>query len=652
MIPTVEGPPSSTVSATSPDKSAAVPALGTIPTLVSIARKLTGNRPHLIVVVATLLIFAAAFVAAYLLRFEFNLVSIDVPFVLGALPWVLLVKLIVFYICGTYRILWAYVGIRDLLRLSRATVFASGGIVGTNFLLWRDGMAPRSVIVLDGILTFLAVGGLYVLLRYLREAGGLPSEGSTEPVVIIGAGDAGEALLREIHRNSLMGSKVVGFLDDAQHKQGHSLRGVPVLGRIQDIREIGYKYGVKKAFVAIPSASGLMMRRVVTHLLKAGMAIKVLPPLGKMANSSGFVPHLREVSMDDLLRRDPIKLDDKAISAFIQGKIVLVTGAAGSIGSELCRQILDYHPARLVALDCAETPLNDLILEIGRQVSKDLVIPELADVTNTHRITGIFQRYRPEIVFHAAALKHVPLMETHPLEAARVNIGGTRWVAEAAKQVGVKSFVLISTDKAVKPSSVMGATKRVAEMVVNHLNKDSSTNYVCVRFGNVLGSNGSVLRIFKSQLEKGGPLTVTHGEMRRYFMTIPEAVQLVLQAAVLGKSGETFVLDMGEPIRILDLAEDLIRLSGLIPGIDVKIEITGIRPGEKLFEEISLESESLVRTEHRQVFCLQTPSDCNSHPDFESNLNHVTVGFEDPRELLSVLHHLVTDYKQTDEEVS
>ncbi len=579
--------------------------------LFELARRLTGDRPHLLVVGATLLIFAASFVLAWLLRFEFAIPSVETTFMRGALPFVLGVKLLVFFVAGVYRILWAYIGIRDVWSILRASLVATAAVLLLNFLLFRDSMLPRSVLVLDGVLTFLAVGGLYVLLRHLRESAGSshPIEVPAEPVLIVGAGDAGEALLREIQRNTHMGARVVGFVDDAPQKNGHSLRGVPILGGTADLREIAYRHGVRKAFVAIPSAGGSVMRRIVTALLHAGLAVKVLPPLAKSAHAKGYVPQLRPVSMEDLLRREPIKLDDQAISAFIRDKVVLVTGAAGSIGSELCRQILDYHPAKLVALDLAETPLHDLLLELQSRVNGKLLVPELADVTDEARIGRVFDTHRPVVVFHAAALKHVPMMELHPREAARVNVGGTRILAEAARRGGVGGFVLVSTDKAVNPSSVMGATKRVAEMVVQAQNREGSGRFMAVRFGNVLGSNGSVLRIFQAQLERGGPLTVTHPDMKRYFMTIPEAVQLVLQAAVLGKDGDILELDMGQPVRIVDLAEDLIRLSGLTPHVDIKIEFTGVRPGEKIFEELFQDSERMTPTAHPQVSCIRSERD-------------------------------------------
>jgi len=551
---------------------------------------------------------------AYLIRFEFKVPTPEQDFMVATIPFVLLVKLLVFYVSGIYRILWAYVGIRDLFRIFRASAFASAATVGANFVLWRNFMSPRSVVVLDGLLTFLFVGGLYAVLRHIRETVGTAPRLPGEPVVIVGAGDAGQALLQEIQRNPSMNATVVGFLDDSPKKHGHSLRGVPVLGQIRNVREIAYRLGIRKAFVAIPSASGPVIRRIVTALLGAGLAIRILPQLGKGTSTPSFLSHLRGVTVEDLLRREPIKLDDRAISEFIRDKVVLVTGAAGSIGSELCRQIIQFRPSQLIVLDCAESPLHDITLEMGTEFDKRRVIPEFADVTDSERINAIFARHTPYAVFHAAALKHVPMMEEHPRDAIRVNVRGTRVVADAAHRHGSAAFVLISTDKAVNPSNVMGATKRIAETIVRQM-RQSPTRFMSVRFGNVLGSNGSVLRIFKTQLDRGGPLTVTHPEMRRYFMTIPEAAQLVLQAAVLGKEGDTLELDMGEPVKIVDLAQDLIRLSGLTPNVDVHIEFTGIRPGEKISEELVHNSERVIPTAHPQVSSIR--SDQESGPTRE-----------------------------------
>jgi FlaA1/EpsC-like NDP-sugar epimerase len=575
-----------------------------------IARQVTGGRSHLLVVAASLLVYAVAYVVAHLLRFEFAIPDKELNFMAGTVAFAVMVKLIVFYGWGAYRILWAYVGLRDLLVIFQASLVGSIGLVAANYILHRQYMLPRSVVILDGVITFLGVGALYAALRWVRESEGqsAPERLSDEPILIAGAGDAGETLLREILRNPLSGVRVVGFLDDDPAKRGRSLRGVPVLGKTGQAKEVARGLGVKKAYIAIPSAGGAVIKRVAGHLLEAGLAIKVLPPISELSGSPSLAPKLREISIEDLLRREPIKLDTKAISDFIKGKVVLVTGGAGSIGSELCRQVLDFQPARLAVLDRAESPLHDLILELKTRASSADVRPELADITDEAGVKAVFERHKPEVVFHAAALKHVPLLQDHAREAVRVNIGGTRIVAEAARAAGAGAFVLISTDKAVNPANVMGATKRVAELMIHHMSRQPGpTRFATVRFGNVLGSQGSVIPIFKGQISRGGPVTVTHPDMKRYFMTIPEAVQLILQAAVLGKGGEIFLLDMGKPVRIMDLAEDLIRLSGLVPGVDVKIEVTGVRPGEKLDEELKSNSEDFQATSHPQLSFLPSP---------------------------------------------
>lgn len=572
------------------------------------ARRVTAGRPHLLVVAATLLSLGLAYVWSFLIRFELH-VPADVSFVMvHTLPFVLLVQCLVFYRLGVFRILWAYVGITDLLKIFRASALSSLLLVGLNLLLLPRGFVPWSILMLDGLLSFMVVSGLYALLRVLREAGSRDPRGrfAMEPVLIVGAGDTGEALLHEIQCGLSRTTWVAGFLDDAADKQGRSLRGVPVLGRTEQTAAWAGRIGVKTVYFAIPSADGATLRRIVGRLQEAKLSVKVLPPLGKLSTVQGYLPQLRDVSIDDLLRRKPIRLDQAILSAFIQDKIVLVTGGAGSIGSELCRQILQFQPKRLIVLDCAETPLHDILLELSKGGVETRVVSELADVTDAARLRTVFAKHAPQVVFHAAALKHVPLCESHVREAIRVNVGGIRKVGEAALRSGAETFIMVSTDKAVNPSSVMGATKRVAELVVQELNgRRAKTRFSAVRFGNVLGSNGSVLGIFKAQLARGGPLTVTHPDMRRYFMTIPEAVQLVLQAAVLGTGGEVFELDMGAPVRIVDLAEDLIRLSGLVRDVDVKIEFTGMRPGEKLFEELYLDSERIEPTAHPQVFCLR-----------------------------------------------
>jgi FlaA1/EpsC-like NDP-sugar epimerase len=558
-------------------------------------------------------VLSLAWVLAFWIRFEFDVPAPFRPFMLWSLPSVLAFKSGFLGAAGVFRILWAYVGLPDLRAILRASAGACLALYVLNEALLPVGFVSGGVVVLDGLLTFLGVGGLYAALRTFREAG--PRARSrrgpaAERLLIVGAGDAGETLLRELERHRAGEVEVVGFVDDDARKQGRRLRGVPVLGRLSEARAIARARGVRTVYVAVPGADGALFRRIAGPLLREGVAVRALPPIGDLSTASRFLPQLREVAVEDLLRRPPVRLDSEKISGFIRGKSVLVTGAAGSIGSELCRQVLGHRPSRLVALDCAETPLHDLLLELRA----GSVCPELGDVTDFSRIRTVFEAHRPQLIFHAAALKHVPVCEASPREAVRVNVGGTRNVAEAALRARAEYFGLVSTDKAVNPSSVMGATKRAAELVIQRRN-GGATRFIAVRFGNVLGSNGSVLKIFRAQLARGGPLTVTHPEMRRYFMTIPEAVQLVLQAALLGQGGEVFELDMGSPVRIVDLAEDLIRLSGMVPGRDVRIEFTGVRPGEKLFEELYFDSELVQPTCHPKVFRLKPGANAADKPD-------------------------------------
>ncbi|HTF58258.1 MAG TPA: nucleoside-diphosphate sugar epimerase/dehydratase [Planctomycetota bacterium] len=573
------------------------------------ARRITAGRPHLLVVVATMAICSIAWALSYLLRFDFSVPAHLSDSVAATLPFVLLVQGVFFHAAGVFRILWPYVGIRDALSILLAVALSTATLWVLNATCLPAGIVPRSVLLLNGILTHAGVCGFYLMLRSLRESRlrGEPGQAPPARILIVGAGDSGDSLLREIERTSPLSLQVSGFIDDDPDKQGGRLRGVPVLGPVARIQRIARKHSVRLVLIALPSAGGARLREIVSPLLLAGLTVRVLPLLGRLAPNAPLLPQLKDVAIEDLLRREPIRLEEEKIAAFLRGKRVLVTGAAGSIGSELCRQVLKYRPERLVALDLAETPLHDLMLEIRRGANMDVVYPELGDVTDAVRVRGVFLEHAPEVVFHAAALKHVPVCEDHPREAIRVNVGGTKIVAEQAMHCAAARFILISTDKAVNPSSLMGATKRMAELVVQALNsKDGPSRFSAVRFGNVLGSNGSVLNIFRTQLAQGGPLTVTHPEMRRYFMTIPEAVELVLQAAVQGRGGEVFELDMGSPVKIVDLAEDFIRLSGLMPGRDVKIEFTGVRPGEKLFEELYLHSETVVPTAHPKVFCLKT----------------------------------------------
>lgn len=644
-------PPSSPIVPTPPSNGACARNATTWHTLRATLRSVTFGRPHLAVVGAGLAAFALSWLAAFQLRFEFEVTPHYHDFMLQTVAFVVLIKLVAFAAAGTFDILWAYFSLRDALKIGRATLIATGAIAVADTFLVTWIQIPRSVLLLDGLLTFLAIAGLFGALRWARESL-LQRAGSSlpaEPIFVVGAGDAGEGLLRELQRPGAP-VRVVGFLDDDPAKHRQLIHGAPVLGAVSDARPCAHHYGVRKAFIAIPSADGPTLRKIVRPLLDAGLSVRVLPPAAALSSSGNFVPQLREVAIEDLLRREPVKLDTEGISAFIRGKRILVTGAAGSIGSELCRQILAFGPSRLIALDNAESPLHSLILEFAGAGS-DAFRPELADVTDSGHIDAIFAEHRPQAVFHAAAYKHVPMMEAHPREAVRVNLTGTRIVSEAARASGTEAFVLISTDKAVNPENVMGTTKRIAERLVLGECTGAGGRRLAVRFGNVLGSNGSVLPLFRAQIAKGGPLTITHPEMRRYFMTIPEAVQLVLQAAVIGIGGETFMLDMGEPVKISDLAEDLIRLSGLVPGVDVKIEFTGMRPGEKLFEELAFDTEKVGKTIHPKIWYVKSETQSNLDVVVLDQLERSVHDASPERNIRSLLQDLVPQFRSSHRKV-
>ncbi|MEZ4460984.1 MAG: nucleoside-diphosphate sugar epimerase/dehydratase [bacterium] len=459
--------------------------------------------------------------------------------------------------------------------------------------------------ILDYGISLFLIAAARGSLRLLREAirTTAPTTAKTRPLVILGAGDTGETLLREITKNRNLPYKAVGFLDDDPYKRGLRIHGVPVLGPVSLLSEIVQKHRVEEVIIAMPSASREQLRRVVDLSKSIGVKTRILPAVEAILEGHVSLNALREVSIDDLLGREPVKLDTGAIGRFIEGQTVLVTGAGGSIGSEICRQVLRFGPARLVMVERAETPLFFIHRELAGSIEE--VEPIIADVGDRDRMRKVFQAHKPAVVIHAAAYKHVPLMEQYPCQAVLNNVRGTQNVADLAAEYGCKNFILVSTDKAVNPTSVMGATKRVTELYVLSLNSRFETHYCAVRFGNVLGSNGSVVPIFTEQLKRGGPITVTHPEMTRYFMTIPEASQLVLQAAANGKGGELFILDMGEPVRIADLARDMIRLSGLSEN-EVEIVFTGVRPGEKLFEELTLDEERVDKTRHEKIFIGRT----------------------------------------------
>ena len=546
-------------------------------------------------------VFAASAVAAFLLRFDFSVP----PYYLRYLPYALAiwlpVKFVVFYAAKLDRGFWRYVSAIDLIRISIANLTSS--VIGFFLirLLAPPGF-PRSLYALDLMVCLFGTSSLRLLARATSR---LSSQyrNNREPLMralIYGAGDAGITLLKEIRNNVRLAYRVCGFIDDDSSKVGLRIAGVAVLGGGDKIDSIAARYRIEIVLIAIPSATGAEMTRILEQCHAAGLEFKTVPGLGEMIEERGLAGQIREVAVEDLLGRKPVRLEEGSIRNTLQGKVVLVTGAAGSIGFELCRQIAHFNPAGIVGFEIAESALFEIDREMRQFFPQVPFYPEIGSIQDLDRLHEVFQRFRPAVVYHAAAYKHVPLMESHVFEAIENNVFGTYNVAVAAADNGVEDFLLISSDKAVRPANVMGATKRIAELILLAL-QNGRTKFVAVRFGNVLGSNGSVIPIFKKQIAAGGPVTVTHPDMRRFFMTIPEACQLVLQALAIGKGGQICVLDMGQPMKIVDLARHLILLSGLRPDEDIKIEFTGMRPGEKLSEELSTLLEDTVPSKHDKI---------------------------------------------------
>jgi len=562
------------------------------------------NNRLLVIILNKTLIIIGSFLLAFLVRFDLSIPQEYWQKIYVLLPALLGIKLLVFWRLGLFRGWWRYVSMPDLTQIINGNLLASLIFIGYVVFVHRLEQIPRSVLLLDGVFCLMLMGGVRFTTRAIRESF-LPMISGVRVgavrVLVIGAGDAGQMIAREVRSNKLLDMQIVGFVDDDPLKRKATFQGFRVLGSHADLEKIVHEQGVNEIIIAIPSASGSQVRAIVDRCRLAEVKFKILPGVGELIDGRVSVQQLREVDLEDLLGRDPIVLDKAQISNYLQGKRVLVTGAGGSIGSEICRQVASYNPEKLILFDNAETPLFHIEMELANQFPDIHLVPIIGDARNRSRVNGIFDVQMPQVVFHAAAYKHVPMMEANPAEAVNNNIQGTRLVADAAHAVGVETFVMISTDKAVRPTNVMGASKRVAELYVQSLDRQSKTRFVTTRFGNVLGSNGSVIPTFKEQIKKGGPVTVTHPEVTRFFMTIPEATQLVLQAGSMGQGGEIYLFDMGEPVRIVKLAEDLIRLSGLRPYEDIDITFTGLRPGEKLYEELLLDEEGALPTHHEKI---------------------------------------------------
>lgn len=559
------------------------------------------RRATMIVILDILVILAAEFLSLWI-RYEFSFRSIERIYMDNAITYTpinVLCTIAVFYIFHLYTSLWKYASVAELSNVVFATVTAS--ILQIIGMTAMDLQMPRSYWMLYMMILLIATSGIRFFYRFVRYFRNMLNPKKLDNVMIIGAGDAGAAVLKEIHLSKKYARNVCCMIDDNPAKQGRYIQGCPVIGGRDKIQEAVEKYAIGKIIIAMPAAKKSEVKEIIEICKTTKCELSILPGTYQIINGDVSLSQLRNVEIEDLLGRDPIKVNLDEILGYVQGKVVMITGGGGSIGSELSRQIASHNPKRLILVDIYENNVYDIQLELKRKYPNLDLVVLIASVRNTERINKIFETYRPQIVYHAAAHKHVPLMEDSPNEAIKNNVFGTYKTALAAGRNGVEKFVLISTDKAVNPTNIMGASKRMCEMIVQTLNNQFKTEFVAVRFGNVLGSNGSVIPLFKRQIAEGGPVTVTHPDIIRYFMTIPEAVSLVLQAGAYAKGGEIFILDMGEPMKILDLAKNLIQLSGYTVDEDIKIEFTGLRPGEKLYEELLMAEEGMKDTENKMI---------------------------------------------------
>ncbi len=559
------------------------------------------NPRTLVIILHDIVVAALAWLGAYWLRFNLAVPPEFQAAAFSTLAWVVPLQAVVFWRFGLYRGIWRFASLPDLKRIVLAVGIAALLIPVVLILFRVNAVVPRSVLILDPLLLVTVMGGSRLAYRAWKEhrLASMLRPGS-KPVLVAGAGSAADFLLRELARNPA-GFHVVGLLDDSRDKQGRLVQGIPVLGLLADVAIWAKRMEVDDIVLALPSAAHEVRKRITQACTEAGLNVMTVPSLEDLVAGRVSVSSLRRIELDDLLGRDPVQLDDSGLHQLLTGQVVMVTGAGGSIGSELCRQIARFAPAKLVLFEQSELALYAMEQELPQRFPAVPIVPVIGDVKNAAWVNQTMAAQRPAVVFHAAAYKHVPLMENaNAWEAVRNNVLGTQVVAAAAQAHGVGKFVMISTDKAVNPTNVMGATKRLAEMVCQAMQQESGTRFVSVRFGNVLGSSGSVIPKFQQQIEAGGPVTVTHPEITRYFMSIPEAAQLVLQAGLMGAGGEIFVLDMGEPVRIAELARLMIRLSGADED-RIRIEYTGLRPGEKLYEELLADDESTLSTPHPKL---------------------------------------------------
>lgn len=584
--------------------------------------KMEFYRNRLLIIAADILLLCSSFYFSHLIRFEFSIPPWAFEKFVWMLGVVLFIKVVCFFFFDLYGGMWRYSSLNDFLNIGKAST--AGTVFLVVFILYttRFEGVSRSVFIIDWFLTLFFIVGLRIVVRlFFEQFNGNSELQGFEKIaaiffgkkhnkgigtIIIGAGDCGQKICREIHDNLSIYYNVLGFLDDDPRKIDRKIHGISVLNDIENIGAVVKSTGADEAIIAIPTLSAGRMRTIVELCKDCGIKYKTVPSMGELINGKVSVKSIRDVEYRDLLGREPVPLDKESIGNYLGNKTVIVTGAGGSIGKGLCRQICLYSPEKIILFERAESPLYDIDLELKKEFEQINVIPILGDIQNTFELEKVFKTYQPEIVFHAAAYKHVPMLEKHPWKAVENNIFGTRNVAEVAEKFNCDKFVLVSTDKAVNPTNVMGTSKRIAEMIVQAMsvNSNSKTSFITVRFGNVIGSAGSVIPLFKRQIAYGGPVTVTHPDVIRYFMLIPEACQLILQAGAMGKGGEIFILEMGNPVKIDSMARDLIRFSGFEPDEDIKIEYVGLRPGEKLYEELITQGEDIVPTDHKKIMVL------------------------------------------------
>jgi len=597
-----------------------------------------------LVFAADVFIILCSYIAAYLIRFEGMPEDRTLGMMIRTLPLVVLIRLASLIYFKVHQAIRQYASVSDLLQIIKATVLSSAVIIAVILIFFGHGY-PRSVFIIDTLLVIVGLGGLRFAIRLSRPLRyRYINKGKRKRVLIVGAGDAGEMILREMIYKYIHSYKVVGLIDDNPAKYKKQIHGVAVLGSRFDIPEIVKKKNVQEIVIAIPSLKPGQMRDIIGFCRKSGAKYRTVPNISDVVDGTVKVKQLREVRFEDLLGREETQLNKGGIDSYIKGKVVLVTGAGGSIGSEICRQVARLSPDKLILFEKSENTLFYIDMELEQSFGTLKKVPVVGDICDRNRVREVFSEHRPQIVFHAAAYKHVPLMELNCIEAVKNNIFGTRILSEEAINFGVETFVMLSTDKVVEPRSIMGVSKRIAELYISELAKKNNTRFMAVRFGNVLGSEGSVIPTFKKQIEKGGPVTVTHPEIKRYFMTIPEAAGLVIEACSIGKGGEIFVLEMGRQIKIIDLARDLIRLSGFEPDKDIKIEFSGLRPGEKMFEALIEENEEIGKTDNEKIMVLQRSGINREDISEDINVLNRIVKSRDTSALVNKLKEIVPNY--------